>query len=270
MKDENARPDVAARGAVLVTGAAQRLGREIALGLARAGYDVVVHFNRSAEGAAATVADIEALGRRAVAVGGDLASAEDRARVFARAAASLPLRGLVNNASLFEYDDPPTFEAGLLERHLGPNLVAPIELARRLYDHLGPAGRGFVVNLLDQKLENLNPDYFSYTVSKYGLLGATRMMAVGCAPRLRVAAVSPGITLASGGQTEEEFEAAHRLTPLGRSSTTADIVRAVVFLADSPAITGINLIVDGGQHLVPLSRDVMFVAPQLPADGPSN
>lgn len=270
MMDENARPGALERGAVLVTGAAQRLGREIALGLARAGHDIVVHFNRSAEAAAATVADIEALGRRAVAVGGDLADAGGRARIFSEAVAALPVRGLVNNASLFEFDRPDAFEAATLERHLGPNLVAPIDLARRLHDHVGAKGRGFVVNLLDQKLENLNPDFFSYTVSKFGLLGATRMMAVGCAPRLRVAAVSPGITLASGGQTEAEFETAHRLTPLGRSSTTADIVRAVVFLAESPAITGINLIVDGGQHLVPLARDVMFVAPQPPADGPTN
>lgn len=268
--DENARPGALERGAVLVTGAAQRLGREIALGLARAGHDIVVHFNRSAEAAAATVADIEALGRRAVAVGGDLADAGGRARIFSEAVAALPVRGLVNNASLFEFDRPDAFEAATLERHLGPNLVAPIDLARRLHDHVGAKGRGFVVNLLDQKLENLNPDFFSYTVSKFGLLGATRMMAVGCAPRLRVAAVSPGITLASGGQTEAEFETAHRLTPLGRSSTPADIVRAVVFLAESPAITGINLIVDGGQHLVPLARDVMFVAPQPPADGPTN
>ncbi|MCO5119417.1 MAG: SDR family oxidoreductase [Burkholderiaceae bacterium] len=265
MKDENTRT-----GAVLVTGAAQRLGREIALGLARAGHDVVVHFHRSAEAAATTVADIESLGRRAVAVGGDLADAGERARVFDEAVRALPVEGLVNNASLFEFDSPGQFEAATLERHLAPNLVAPVDLAARLHDHLGEGGHGFVVNLLDQKLENLNPDYFSYTVSKFGLLGATRMMAIGCAPRLRVAAVSPGITLASGEQTEEEFQAAHRLTPLGRSSSTADIVDAVVFLAGSPAITGINLIVDGGQHLVPLARDVMFVAPHLPTHGPSS
>src|SRR5690606_17206369 len=152
MKDEDIRP-----GAVMVTGAAQRLGREIALGLARAGHDVVVHFHRSAEAAAATVADIEALGRRAAAVGGDLGDAGERARVFGEAVAALPVRGLVNNASLFEFDTPGRFEATVLERHLAPNLVAPIDLAKRLHDHLGESGRGFVVNLLDQKLENLNP-----------------------------------------------------------------------------------------------------------------
>lgn len=265
MKDENIRP-----GAVLVTGAARRLGREIALGLARAGHDIVVHYHRSTEEAAATVAAIEALGRRAVAVSGDLADAGERARVFEQAVAALPVTGLVNNASVFDFDSPDRFDPATLERHLAPNLVAPIDLATRLYAHLEDGGRGFVINLLDQKLENLNPDYFSYTVSKFGLLGATRMMALGCAPRLRIAAVSPGITLASDGQTEEEFETAHRLTPLGRSSTTADIVRAVVFLAGSPAITGVNLIVDGGQHLVPLARDVMFVAPHLPNDGSSS
>lgn len=254
--------DSTSRGAVLVTGAARRLGREIALGLAQAGHDIVVHYGRSADAAHATAERIRALGRRAATVQGDLADAGERARLFEQATAALPLAGLVNSASLFEFDQPATFEPGLLERHLAPNLVAPIDLAARLYDHVGAAGRGFVINLLDQKLENLNPDYFSYTVSKFGLLGATRMMATGCAPRLRVVAVSPGITLASADQTPEEFEDAHRMTPLGRSSTAADIARAVVFLAGSPAITGINLIVDGGQHLVPLARDVMFVAPR--------
>src|SRR5690606_4310600 len=133
---EDTRP-----GAVLVTGAAQRLGREIALGLARAGHDIVIHFHRSAEAAMATVADIEALGRRAVAVGGDLADAAQRARVFEEATAALPLKGLVNNASLFEFDSPKRFDPSTLERHLAPNLVAPIDLAARLHEHLGEGGR---------------------------------------------------------------------------------------------------------------------------------
>lgn len=262
MSEENLLPP-----AVLVTGAARRLGREIALGLAGAGYDIAVHYHRSAAEAAATVADIEAIGRRAVAVRGDLAAPRERARIFGEASAALRLCGLVNNASLFQFDSPERFDAPLLEQHLATNLVAAIDLAARLHAHLDETARGFVVNLLDQKLHNLNPDFFSYTISKFGLLGALRMMATSYAPRLRVVAVSPGITLASAGQSQEEFEAAHRLTPLGSSSTSADIVQAVVFLAGAPAITGVNLIVDGGQHLVPLARDVMFVAPQLNLDG---
>lgn len=253
-----------AQGAVLVTGAARRLGRDIAIGLAAAGHDVAVHFHRSRDEAEDTVAAIRGLGRRAIAVGGDLADPGQLARIFDAADRELSLRGLVNNASLFEFDSPGSFDPATLERHIAPNLSAPIALAARLHSRLAAEQRGFVVNLLDQKLENLNPDYFSYTISKFGLLGATRMMALAFAPRLRVAGVSPGITLASGGQSDAGFEAAHRMTPLGKSSTPADIVRAVVFVAHSPAITGINLIVDGGQHLMPLERDVMFVAPQAP------
>jgi NAD(P)-dependent dehydrogenase (short-subunit alcohol dehydrogenase family) len=132
-------------------------------------------------------------------------------------------------------------------------------LSRRLHEALGESRCGVVINLLDQKLDNPNPDFFSYTLTKFGLLGATRMMAMAFAPRLRVAGVSPGVTLVSGGQTEAGFAQSHTMTPLGRSSTPEDIVRAVVFLADARAITGVNLLVDGGQHLLPLPRDVMYL-----------
>ena len=152
---------------------------------------------------------------------------------------------------------------------MAPNLGAPLLLARRLHalhsgasapGTAGTAGTaGVIVNVLDQKLENLNPDFLSYTLSKAALHSATRMLAMAFAPVLRVVAVSPGITLPSGDQTIEGFERAHRQTPLGRSSIPQDIASAVVFLANAPAITGVNLTVDGGQHLIGLPRDVMFL-----------
>ena len=177
-----------------------------------------------------------------------------------RAAALGPLRCLVNNASHFEPDLPATFDYASLQRHVVPNLAAPLLLTRCLHESLPDDARGVVVNLLDQKLDNLNPDFFSYTLGKAALLTATHLMAGSFAPKLRVVGVSPGITLISADQTPEGFEAAHRMTPLGRSSTPADIVRAVLYLADADAVTGVNLIVDGGQHLLPLPRDVMYLS----------
>ena len=246
--------------AALVTGGARRLGRAIALGLARAGWDIALHYGRSADDAAATVREIVALGRRAIAVQADLADEAQTAAMFDAAWQGLGAVGcLVNNASRFEPDRPETAGYESLLAHAGPNLAAPVLLSRRLHEALGENRCGVVINLLDQKLDNPNPDFFSYTLTKFGLLGATRMMAMAFAPRLRVAGVSPGVTLVSGGQTEAGFAQSHTMTPLGRSSTPEDIVRAVVFLADARAITGVNLLVDGGQHLLPLSRDVMYL-----------
>ena len=257
------------RGAALVTGAARRLGREIALGLAAAGWDVAVHYGTSADEARATVADIEALGRRAVAVQADLADEAQAAAMFDRAVAGIgPIRCLVNSASRFEFDRPESFGYRTLLEHVGPNLAAPLLLARKLHASLADADQGVVINLLDQKLENLNPDFFSYTLTKAALLAATRMMAQAFAPRLRVAAVSPGITLISGEQSEAGFRRAHRMTPLGRSSTPDDIVAAVLYLARAQAVTGVNLAVDGGQHLLPLSRDVMYLTDGSPSAPP--
>jgi NAD(P)-dependent dehydrogenase (short-subunit alcohol dehydrogenase family) len=246
---------------VLVTGAARRIGRAIALGFARSGWNVAIHFGASADAARQTVAAIQAMGRRAVAVQADLSDEARTAAMFDAAREQLgPIGCLVNSASRFEFDRPESFGYRALAEHAGPNLAAPLLLARKLHDSLAADARGVVVNLLDQKLENLNPDFFSYTLTKSALLAATRMMAMAFAPRLRVVAVSPGITLVSGDQSEQGFERAHRMTPLGRSSTPDDVVEAVLFLATASAITGVNLPVDGGQHLAPLARDVMYLA----------
>ncbi len=254
---------------MLVTGAARRLGREIALALARAGWDIAVHYGQSAEAAQATVTDIEALGRRAVALPADLADEASVLALFEAACQALgPLDGIVNNASRFEPDRPETIGYAGLERHLGTNLAAPLVLARCLHQlHTGTPGTngpGVVINLLDQKLENPNPDFLSYTLTKAALHSATNLLAMAFAPALRVVAVSPGITLVSGDQTAAGFEQAHRMTPLGRSSRPADIADAVVFLAGAPAITGVNLTVDGGQHLMALPRDVMYLTGDSP------
>jgi len=251
------------RKVALVTGAAKRIGRTIALALAQRGWDVAVHYGRSATEADETVRAIEQLGRRAAAVQCDLA---DEAAVKAlvreamRALGADTLNCVVNNASLFERDSASDFSVALLDAHIHANLAAPILLAQSLHGVTPEGAQSVVVNLLDQKLFNLNPDYLSYTLSKAALQSATTMLAQALAPKVRVVGVAPGITLVSGDQTQEGFAKAHKLTPLGRSSTPDDVASTVCFVAENPAITGTTLLVDGGQHLIPLQRDVMFVA----------
>jgi NAD(P)-dependent dehydrogenase (short-subunit alcohol dehydrogenase family) len=243
-----------------VTGGGRRLGRAIALGLAAAGWDVALHYRNSEAEARATAAEIEALGRRAALLQCDLADEAAARALVARAVDALgPLGCVVNNASLFEYDSAGSFSPALLAAHMQANVAAPVLLAQALHA-LTPAGsQAAVINLLDQKLYNLNPDFLSYTLSKAALHTATTMLAQALAPTVRVVGVAPGITMVSGDQTEDGFAQAHQATPLGRSSTPEDIADAVVYAASARALTGTTLQVDGGQHLMPLPRDVMFL-----------
>ncbi|GAB3627544.1 Glucose 1-dehydrogenase 2 [Pandoraea terrae] len=244
----------------LVTGAARRIGRAIALELAARGWDVAVHCETSLAQANETVAAIEALGRRAVVLQADLSDEGAAAGLIARCGAVLGLPAcLVNNASRFEYDNAGNCSYSALDRHMRVNLGAPLVMAKALFQSLPAGGRGVVVNILDQKLANLNPDYLSYTLSKAALDTATLVLAQAFAPKLRVVGVAPGVTLASVDQTPEGFSAAHAGTPLGASSTPEDIAQAVAYLTDAPAVTGTVLYVDGGQHLVGSPRDVKFL-----------
>jgi NAD(P)-dependent dehydrogenase (short-subunit alcohol dehydrogenase family) len=247
-------------GVALVTGAGLRIGSAIAIGLAAAGWDVAIHYRHSLAGAKSTAAAVRDLGRRAVLLDCDLADEAAVRALPGRAIAALgPLGCIVNNASLFEFDDPSTFSPVLLATHMQTNVAAPLLLAQALHAATPEGSQVVVINLLDQKLGNLNPDFLSYTLSKAALQTATTMLAQALAPRVRVVGVSPGITLVSGDQAEAGFAQAHRQTPLGQSSTPQDIVDAVCYLAKARAITGTTLVVDGGQHLIPLARDVMFL-----------
>ena len=262
------------RPVVLVTGAARRLGREIALELAAQGWDVAVHYRASAADARATVQDLRARGAGAEAFAADLADeAACNALPHAVHRAMGRLDAVVNNASLFEHDDVATFSYAAMDQHWRANTAPAIVLARALHALLpaalpGEAAHtdpGVVVNLLDQKLFNPNPDHLSYTLSKAALQAATTVLAQALAPRVRVCGVAPGVTLLSGDMNSAEFAAAHQMTPLRRSSTPEDVARAVHFLLESPAITGTTLVVDGGQHLQPQARDVLFLARQAAA-----
>jgi NAD(P)-dependent dehydrogenase (short-subunit alcohol dehydrogenase family) len=245
------------RPVALVTGAARRIGREIAMELAHHGWDLAVHHRSSAADAMATVAALRAAGAQAQAFAADLADeAQCSALLPAVMAAFGRVDAVVNNASLFEYDDVASFGYAAMERHWRANTGPAILLARALHR----AGGGCVVNLLDQKLWNPNPDHLSYTLSKAALEAATTLLAQALAPTVRVCGVAPGVTLLSGEMSGAEFEKSHTMTPLRRSSTPPDVARSVRFLLESPAITGTTLLVDGGQHLQPQPRDVMFLA----------
>jgi NAD(P)-dependent dehydrogenase (short-subunit alcohol dehydrogenase family) len=242
---------------VLVTGSAKRLGREIALALAEAGWQVAVHYRLSAAEAQQTVADCRQRGVAAAAFGADLADeAATRALLPQVLAHFGQVDAVVNSAALFEHDDVACFSYATLQRHLLANTAAPIVLAQALHAHLVARGvQGAVVNLLDQKLWNQNPDFLSYTLSKAALEAATTVLALALAPAVRVVGVAPGLTLTSDYLTPEKFAALHRLSPLGRSSTAKDVADAVRFALDNPALTGTTLLVDGGQHLQRFERD---------------
>ncbi len=254
------------RPVVLVTGGARRIGRAICEALAGAGWRVAVHHRRSGDAAQALVAQLQAAGVEAAAFAADLADeAQCRALLPAVLARFGRADAVVNNASLFEHDEVASFSYAAMERHWRANTAPAIVLAQALHNHLHSArvagsGRGgVVVNLLDQKLWNPNPDHLSYTLSKAALQAATTMLAMALAPVLRVVAVAPGVTLHSGDMDDAEFAAAHRMTPLGRSSTPQDVAQAVAYLLAAPAVTGTTLLVDGGQHLQAQPRDVLFL-----------
>ena len=237
----------------------------MALDLAQHGFDIAVHYRHSRAEALATVHELNARGAAAHPFAADLSNeAECRALVPAVVAHFRRLDAVVNSAGAFEHDDPASFSIAAMELHWRANTAPAVLLAQALHAHLaGCSEVGCVVNLLDQKLWNPNPDYFSYTLSKAALQAATVMLAQALAPQVRVCGVAPGVTLLSGPMSEAEFAAAHTMTPLQRSSTPDDIARAVRFLIESPAITGTTLLVDGGQHLSGQPRDVLYLAKNL-------
>ena len=254
---------------VLVTGAAKRLGREIATALAAGGWRVAVHYRSSEQDAIETVAACARIQGDSAIFEGDLSD-----EIAVKGLLPLVVQrfgqvdAVVNSASTFEHDTAATFSLASLEKHLRSNTGAPILLAQALHTHLASrnargesAVRGAVVNLLDQKLWNQNPDFLSYTLSKAALEAANTMLAMALAPLVRVVGVAPGLTLTSHLLSDAQFEALHKLSPLGRSSTPADVAATVKFALDNQSITGTTLLVDGGQHLMKFERDFSLMAP---------
>jgi NAD(P)-dependent dehydrogenase (short-subunit alcohol dehydrogenase family) len=249
---------------VLVTGAAKRLGREIALALAKDGWQVAVHYRDSLEDAIKTVADCARLTPGSAAFRANLTNEVAVRNLLPQVINEFGhVDAIVNSASTFEHDEAATFSFAAMEKHMRSNAGAAILLAQALHAHVQTRKgaqpdamvHGAVVNLLDQKLWNQNPDFFSYTLSKSALEAANTMLAMALAPEIRVVGVAPGLTLTSPLLTDEQFQARHKLSPLGRSSTPADVAATVKFALDNQSITGTTLLVDGGQHLMKFERD---------------
>jgi len=236
--------------AALVTGGARRIGREIALSLAADGWAVAVHYHGSAGAAGEVVAEIEALGGKAVALAADLASEASVATLIPRAAAALgPLGCLVNNASVFEHDSARGATRASWDAHMEVNLRAPFLLIQMFAEQLPPEAAGAVVNMLDQRVWNPTPYFISYTLSKMGLWTLTQTLALALAPRIRVNGIGPGPTLPSTRQSQAQFERQCATVPLHHGTAPKEIAEAVRFILASPSMTGQMIALDGGQHL---------------------
>jgi NAD(P)-dependent dehydrogenase (short-subunit alcohol dehydrogenase family) len=253
----------------LVTGAGKRLGRVMALYLAGRGHDVAVHYASSRDDAESLATEIRAMGRRAQTFQANLLiEAETEALIPAATAALGPLTVLVNNASIFEYDRIDTATRKSWDRHIESNLRAPYVLTQAFARQCPPAqpdenneplAQGLIVNMIDQRILKLTPEFSSYTIAKMGLWALTRTAAQGLAPHIRVNAIGPGPTLQGARQSAQHFANQRAATLLGRGANVQDITAALGFFLDSPAVTGQFLAIDGGQHLAWQTPDVLGV-----------
>jgi NAD(P)-dependent dehydrogenase (short-subunit alcohol dehydrogenase family) len=252
----------------LVTGAGKRLGRAMAVALARQGYDVAVHFATSQSDADATAEQIRALGRKAEVLQADLLSDEEAAALLPSAASVLggPITCLVNNASIFEHDSIETATRESWDRHFGSNLRAPFLLMQAMaaqdmaqpYDSNGePIAWGLVVNMIDQRVRALTPEFMSYTLAKSALWTLTQTAAQSLTPGIRVNAIGPGPTLQGPRQSPDQFARQRASTVLGRGANPEDITAALDYFLAAPAVTGQLICVDGGQHLAWETPDVV-------------
>ena len=248
---------------VWVSGGAHRLGREIGLAFAKAGWSVVVHYRQSPQQAQQLVQQCQDLGVQAMSVRADLGQPADVRAMCDQLQTELGtrLRCVVNNASLFLPDTALDFDDAQAQAQWQVNLMAPMRMGQWLAQlHArSDAGQASLIHILDQKVFNLNPDYFSYTLSKLALHQAVALQAQALAPTLRVNAVAPGLLYVSGPQSADNFAAASRVNLLRQPIDPAQVAQSVLFLAQNPAITGASLQVDNGQHLVPMARDVMNI-----------
>lgn len=249
-----------ARKRILVTGGAKRVGRRLVEHLSAAGHAVIIHANSNAAEADQLCETLRAKNPDTRSISADLSDHAAACALIDQAAqlAGGPISGLINSASVFDYDTPGAIRLDVLDLALAVNLRAPALLSERFFAQADPARDNCIINMLDQKLWNMNPDFFSYTLSKAGLLTATDMMARAFAPTVRVNAIAPGLLLPSFDQSQAEFETAAGRNPMGRPIDLANITSAAEFLLGNTALTAQVLHVDNGQRLAANARDVMF------------
>ena len=242
-----------------ITGAAKRLGRAISLHLAKNDYDIIAHYRGSADDAQALKSDVDAMGRQCHLIQADMSDPEAAKAAIDEALGYVPaLDVLINNASRFSYDRPEDFKVEDMLIDYRTNTVSPALLSQAFAQQTQSANP-VIINLLDSKLFAMNPDYFSYTLSKYALFAATEAMAMAFAPKTRVCGIAPGVTLPSGPQNQEEFEHSQTQNLLGRGSTPAQICSAIDFILGATAYTGQVITIDGGETLQNRGRDVAFL-----------
>ncbi len=245
---------------VLVTGAARRLGRAIALDLASAGWDIALHYNSSDADAEDVAQAIRAMGRRVALLRADLTREAETEALVVRAVAALgPIAALVNSASNFENDDWMSATRDSWDKHIEVNLRAPFVLAQAFARALPHDSHGAIVNLIDQRVLKPTPQFLSYSLSKAGLFWLNTTLAQALAPRIRVNAVGPGPTIINARQSEADFRRQREATILGAGAEPADVCAAVRYLLDAAAVTGQMIAVDGGQHLIWQTPDVGVV-----------
>jgi NAD(P)-dependent dehydrogenase (short-subunit alcohol dehydrogenase family) len=250
---------MSARNVALVTGAASRLGKVVARHLAKNGYMVVVHVNRSRQAGLKLVKEIVDAGHQAVMLPCDFARSSNVTRFFEKVVRTYGVPGLiVNNASVFKYDFPGKGSAKLLENSLAVHVTAPFLMMELAYKHASRRRAVTIVNILDQKVRNLNPDYYSYTVGKFGLLAMTESWQMRPSRRMRVFGILPGLLFPSGQQTRRDFERVMNNTILGKNPKPEEIAAAIMLTVQNESMPGQNIVIDGGESLVRRARDIAY------------
>jgi NAD(P)-dependent dehydrogenase (short-subunit alcohol dehydrogenase family) len=245
---------------VLVTGAAKRLGRAIALDLARHGWNIALHYNSSEKEARATAEDARTAGVKVALLDADLMREDQTGALVSRAVKELgPLTALINSASLFENDEWVSVTRESWDKHMGVNLRAPFVLAQSFAKQLPLGMKGAIVNMIDQRVLKPTPQFLSYSLSKAGLYWLTTTLAQGLAPNVRVNAIGPGPTMRNARQSEADFKRQREATMLKTGDEPQDICDAIRYLLEASAVTGQMIAVDGGQHLAWKTPDVNVV-----------
>ena len=244
----------------IVTGAAKRIGAGIAKALGSQGWFVYLHYNSSSEEAKEVLHEIKSSGGNGQLINMDLNNPDCGEQIINQIdRAAPPVELLINNAARFEYDNISNINSASLDQHFFANVRGPILLSKAFFELVEKGQQGCVINILDNKIFALNPDYLSYTISKAALQCATETFAMAMAPHVRVNGIAPGITLESGGQGESSFQKGQKMSPIGKVSSVEDIIKALFFIVNTTSLNGHIVTIDGGQRLQKLDRDVAFL-----------